>query len=78
VEIDPRYFRPTEVESLLGDASKAKQLLGWQPQVTFQELARLMVEADIQDLIELRQCQDIVRQMARENLSGDLKKKNFR
>jgi GDPmannose 4,6-dehydratase len=70
VEIDPRYFRPTEVECLLGDASKAKQRLGWQPRVTFKELARLMVEADLQALLEMRQCQDIVRQMARENLPG--------
>jgi GDPmannose 4,6-dehydratase len=74
VEIDPRYFRPTEVESLLGDPGKAKQRLGWQPRVTFKELARLMVEADLQALLEMRQCQDIVRQMARENLSGDPQK----
>jgi GDPmannose 4,6-dehydratase len=59
VEIDPRYFRPTEVECLLGDASKAKKHLGWQPQVTFRELARLMVEADLQDLLEMRQCQTL-------------------
>ena len=70
VEIDPKYFRPTEVESLLGDASKAKKSLGWQPQVTFRELAQLMVEADLQALLEMRQCQDIVRQMVRENLNG--------
>jgi GDPmannose 4,6-dehydratase len=68
VEIDPRYFRPTEVECLLGDPGKARRLLGWQPQVTFTELARLMVEADLQALLELRQCQDIVRQMAKDNL----------
>jgi GDPmannose 4,6-dehydratase len=46
VEIDPRYFRPTEVDVLLGDATKARQKLGWQPKVKFQELAKLMVEAD--------------------------------
>jgi GDPmannose 4,6-dehydratase len=74
VEIDPRYFRPTEVECLLGDAGKAKERLGWQSRVTFKELARLMVEADLQALLEMRQCQDIVRQMARENLSGSEKK----
>jgi GDPmannose 4,6-dehydratase len=74
VEIDPRYFRPTEVEALLGDASRARQHLGWQPQVTFTELARLMVEADLQALLELRQCQDIVRQMAKDNFSGSPKK----
>jgi GDPmannose 4,6-dehydratase len=67
VEIDPRYFRPTEVEFLQGDASKAKRLLGWHPKVTFQELARLMVEADLRALLEMRQCQDVVRKMALDN-----------
>ena len=47
VEIDKRYFRPTEVERLLGDASKAKRHLGWQPKVCFKELVRIMVEADL-------------------------------
>ncbi len=47
VEIDPRYFRPAEVELLLGDATKAKQKLGWQPRVTFRELVRIMVDADL-------------------------------
>jgi GDPmannose 4,6-dehydratase len=46
VEIDPRYFRPTEVEELVGDASKARRELGWAPKVTFRELARIMLEAD--------------------------------
>lgn len=67
VEIDPRYFRPTEVEFLLGDASKARRQLGWQPRVTFKELARIMAEADLKALLEMRQCQDIVRKMARDN-----------
>lgn len=48
VEIDPRYFRPAEVDLLVGDAGKAKLHLGWQPRVTFRELIRLMVEADIE------------------------------
>jgi GDPmannose 4,6-dehydratase len=48
VEIDPRYFRPAEVDLLIGDAGKAKRLLGWEPRVTFRELVRLMVEADIE------------------------------
>ncbi len=48
VEIDPRYFRPTEVDLLQGDASKAKKLLNWQPKVTFKELARLMTDADME------------------------------
>jgi GDPmannose 4,6-dehydratase len=50
VEIDPRYFRPSEVDVLLGDASKAHQKLGWQPKVGFEELVRLMVDADITEL----------------------------
>ena len=48
VEIDPRYLRPTEVEILLGDATKARQKLGWQPTTTFDRLIELMVDADLQ------------------------------
>jgi len=47
VEIDPKYFRPSEVDSLLGDASKAREKLGWEPKVRFKELIELMVDADI-------------------------------
>lgn len=47
VAIDPRYKRPAEVEQLLGDASKAKRILGWEPKTTLQELARIMMEADM-------------------------------
>jgi len=50
VEIDPRYFRPTEVDFLLGDASKARQKLGWRHKITFPELVREMVEADFKRL----------------------------
>jgi GDPmannose 4,6-dehydratase len=50
VEIDPRYFRPSEVDELLGDASKAKEKLGWEPKVRFKELVELMVDADIESL----------------------------
>ncbi len=46
IEIDPRYFRPAEVDVLLGDYSKAKKKLGWKPEVTFKELVRIMCEAD--------------------------------
>jgi len=46
VKVDPRYFRPTEVETLLGDPSKAQQKLGWTPKITFQELVSEMVQAD--------------------------------
>jgi len=48
VEIDPRYFRPTEVDVLLGDASKARKALNWEPAVTFQELIDMMVKADME------------------------------
>ncbi|MFD1736775.1 GDP-mannose 4,6-dehydratase [Bacillus salitolerans] len=48
VEIDPRYFRPTEVDLLLGDPSKAKQILGWEPKVTLEELVKMMVREDLQ------------------------------
>lgn len=47
VEVDPRYFRPTEVETLLGDASKARDKLGWVPATSFAELVREMTEADL-------------------------------
>jgi nucleoside-diphosphate-sugar epimerase len=48
VRIDPRYFRPTEVETLLGDPSKAKQKLGWRPEITVQHMCAEMVAADLQ------------------------------
>ena len=64
VEIDRRYFRPTEVESLLGDASKAREKLGWEPKVRFKELVRMMVDADIKNLEELKQCQDVIRKLS--------------
>jgi GDPmannose 4,6-dehydratase len=47
VRVDPRYFRPTEVETLLGDATKAQQKLGWSAEVTFSELVKEMVESDL-------------------------------
>ena len=47
VAVDPRYFRPTEVETLLGDPSKAKTKLGWTPKVTFSELGAEMVREDL-------------------------------
>lgn len=48
VEIDPRYFRPTEVDILQGDASKARRVLNWEPRTKFEQLVRLMVDADVQ------------------------------
>ena len=49
VRIDPRYFRPTEVETLLGDPSKAKQKLGWMPEITVQQMCQEMVASDLQE-----------------------------
>ncbi|HEV8201889.1 MAG TPA: GDP-mannose 4,6-dehydratase, partial [Candidatus Polarisedimenticolia bacterium] len=54
VVIDKRYFRPTEVDHLIGDASKAKERLGWAPKVKFDDLVRLMVDADLEALRRLR------------------------
>jgi GDPmannose 4,6-dehydratase len=47
VEIDPRYFRPAEVDLLLGDPTKAKTILGWEPKVSFKELVKIMVDSDM-------------------------------
>ncbi len=52
VAIDPRYFRPTEVELLIGDYTKAKEKLGWQPKTTFKDLVRIMVEGDFKKVVE--------------------------
>ncbi len=49
VEIDKRYFRPTEVDLLVGDATKAREKLGWKPKVSFSELVRLMMKADLEE-----------------------------
>ena len=46
VEVDPRYFRPAEVDILLGDSSKAQRELNWKPKVKFEELAAMMIDAD--------------------------------
>ncbi len=58
VSVDPRYFRPTEVESLLGDASKARKILGWSPRVSFKNLVSEMVREDLtaaeRDLLNTR------------------------
>src|SRR2546422_3930856 len=47
VEIDPKYYRPAEVDLLVGDASKAKRKLGWEPKTRFKELVRLMLDAEL-------------------------------
>ena len=50
IEVDPRYYRPTEVEILIGDPSKAKEKLGWKAKVEFRELVKMMVEGDLEKL----------------------------
>jgi len=50
IKIDTNYYRPTEVESLLGDASKAKKELGWEPKISFEELVKEMVEKDLKSI----------------------------
>ena len=47
IKVDPRYFRPTEVQTLLGDASKAKKKLNWSPKITFEQLVKEMVDSDL-------------------------------
>ena len=58
VRVDPRYFRPTEVETLLGDATKAKEKLGWVPQISFKELVAEMVNYDVEEARRDALCQD--------------------
>jgi GDPmannose 4,6-dehydratase len=65
VEADPRYLRPAEVDSLRADASKARTVLGWEPAVTFEELVRIMVDADVDNVeraltggVEAVRCQE--------------------
>jgi GDPmannose 4,6-dehydratase len=47
IKVDPRYFRPTEVETLLGDPSKAKDKLGWSPKISFEQLVKEMIDKDL-------------------------------
>ncbi|BDV00926.1 GDP-mannose 4,6-dehydratase [Thermodesulfomicrobium sp. WS] len=58
VAVDPRYFRPTEVDTLLGDPSKAKEQLGWTPQISFEELVTEMVQADLELALKDKLCMD--------------------
>ena len=58
VEIDPRYFRPTEVDELLGDASKARRVLGWEPRISFEEMISTMVKADLEEASRDQLCKD--------------------
>ncbi len=52
VRVDPRYFRPAEVETLLGDATEARRVLGWEPEISFEQLVQEMVQSDLQSLTE--------------------------
>jgi GDPmannose 4,6-dehydratase len=62
VEIDQRYFRPSEVDFLQGDASKARRVLKWEPKVTFKELARMMTDADM----KLAECEKTLKDHGKE------------
>mgnify|MGYP001441712513 CR=1 FL=1 len=55
VDIDPKYFRPTDVNHLLGDSSKAKRLLNWEPKVKFEELVKIMVESDYNNIKKINE-----------------------
>jgi len=57
VEIDPRYYRPAEVDLLRGDYNKAKQKLGWEPKTRFSDLVKIMVDADVELLRRHREGQ---------------------
>jgi GDPmannose 4,6-dehydratase len=50
IKIDPRYFRPTEIEELIADSTKAKKKLNWHPRVTFKDLVKIMVDADMRSI----------------------------
>jgi len=58
IRIDKRYFRPTEVETLLGDSTKAKNILNWQPKISFQELVKEMMMADLQEAKKDKLCKE--------------------
>ncbi len=58
VEVDPRYFRPTEVEYLLGDASKAREVLGWEPKISFNEMVAQMVKEDLEEAARDQLCRE--------------------
>jgi GDPmannose 4,6-dehydratase len=64
VEIDKRYLRPLDVELLQGDFSKAKRNLNWGPKVRFKDLVKIMVDADMKNLEEMKQCQDVIRKLS--------------
>jgi GDPmannose 4,6-dehydratase len=56
--VDPRYFRPTEVETLLGDPKKAREKLGWEPRISFEELVHEMIAHDLSLTAKDKLCED--------------------
>jgi GDPmannose 4,6-dehydratase len=58
VEVDPRYFRPTEVDELLGDATKAREILGWEPKISFFQMISAMVKADLEEASRDQLCRE--------------------
>lgn len=71
IKIDPRYYRPTEVDSLLGDPRKAKEKLGWEPKITFGQMIREMVENDLADAEQELQLEAVKKiREVRKNLAG--------
>jgi len=71
VEIDPRYFRPTEVDHLLGDASKARERLGWAPTVNFEQLTQMMVDHDMEQARQERTLMDAGHTIASRGKAAD-------
>lgn len=75
VEVDPEYYRPTEVELLIGDSSKARQKLGWQPKVKMEELVKIMIKSDEEEVLKnypsekLAACQELKEKLAESPLN---------
>jgi GDPmannose 4,6-dehydratase len=67
VKIDPQYFRPAEVDLLLGDAAKARKVLGWKPTIGFTDLAKMMIAADM----HLAENEKLLQHRSRQPQSGD-------
>ena len=64
VVIDSKYFRPTEVDFLQGDATKAEKKLGWRPEIRFKDLVKMMVDADIKELNDMKHSKDVIRKLS--------------
>jgi GDPmannose 4,6-dehydratase len=64
VVIDAKYFRPTEVNFLQGDATKAEKKLGWRAEIRFKDLVKMMVDADIKELNDMKHSKDVIRKLS--------------